>query len=264
MIVLPRWSILLPGLGFLGLFGGLLLESLLEKLDAAGVTLGEAVKDPGVHTGNCSAELVREQLVSGAVRVLEGKQISRYACSEPQKYLDLGYAAKLGQYFRIGPVAQYANAKFVIRQTAAYPIVGPREHAEYFRNSLLALYEWPPHDVRYVVGLLNSALMRFYYESTTAEAGQKAFPQVKVKSIRQLPIRPIEFSDPADVARHDRMVGLVQAMLDLHRRLPAAQTPRDRELLERQIADTDRAIDALVYEFYGLTAEEIALVGGER
>jgi len=60
------------------------------------------------------------------------------------------------------------------------------------------------------------------------------------------------------------MVALVQAMLDLHKRLPAAQTPRDREMLQRQIADTDRAIDALVYELYGLTDEEIALVEREE
>jgi hypothetical protein len=102
--------------------------------------------------------------------------------------------------------------------------------------------------------------MRFYYESTTTEAGQKAFPQVKVKSLRRLPIRPIDFKKPADVGKHDRMVGLVQAMLDLHQRLPQARTPRDRELLQRQLEDTDDAIDTLVYELYGLTDEEIEIV----
>ena len=78
-----------------------------------------------------------------------------------------------------------------------------------------------------------------------------------------LPIRPIDFSDPADVARHDRMVALVQTILDLHKRLPAAQTPRDRERFERQIRETDQAIDELVYELYDLTEEEIAIVQGE-
>ncbi len=111
-----------------------------------------------------------------------------------------------------------------------------------------------------MVGLLNSRLIRFFYEQTTAESGQRAFPQVKVSSLRRLPIRPIEFSDPADVARHDRMVELVQAMLDLHERLPEASTPRDRELLQRQIDATDRRIDQLVYELYGLTDEEIRIV----
>jgi hypothetical protein len=51
------------------------------------------------------------------------------------------------------------------------------------------------------------------------------------------------------------MVNLVEQMLDLHRKLAAATIPADRTLYERQI-------DALVYELYGLTGEEIAIVEG--
>jgi hypothetical protein len=75
-------------------------------------------------------------------------------------------------------------------------------------------------------------------------------------------LRPIDFSDPKDVARHDKMVRLVERMLDLHKRLPEAKTKNDRELIERQIKATDDEIDALVYELYGLTDEEIAIVEG--
>ena len=35
-------------------------------------------------------------------------------------------------------------------------------------------------------------------------------------------------------------------------------TPADMKLYQRQIEATDREIDALVYELYGLTEEEIA------
>jgi len=59
------------------------------------------------------------------------------------------------------------------------------------------------------------------------------------------------------------MVSLVDRMLELHKRLPEAKTKGDRDLIERQIAATDDEIDALVYELYGLTDEEIAIVRGE-
>jgi hypothetical protein len=36
--------------------------------------------------------------------------------------------------------------------------------------------------------------------------------------------------------------------------------PADNELYQRQIEATDAEIDALVYELYGLTEEEIAIV----
>ena len=49
----------------------------------------------------------------------------------------------------------------------------------------------------------------------------------------------------------------------LQRHLPAgARTPHEQTALERQIAAKDRQIDALVYELYGLTEEEIGIVEG--
>jgi hypothetical protein len=48
--------------------------------------------------------------------------------------------------------------------------------------------------------------------------------------------------------------------LKLHKQLIAAALPHDRDRLRRQIDATDREIDHLVYELYGLTEEEIKLV----
>jgi hypothetical protein len=39
-------------------------------------------------------------------------------------------------------------------------------------------------------------------------------------------------------------------------------TPQEEERLARDIAATDREIDALVYELYGVTEEEIRIVEG--
>ncbi|MBN1452744.1 MAG: hypothetical protein JW963_17135 [Anaerolineales bacterium] len=47
-------------------------------------------------------------------------------------------------------------------------------------------------------------------------------------------------------------------MLALHKQQPS--TPGEKEMLKREIAATDRQIDELVYELYGLTEEEIKIV----
>ena len=70
----------------------------------------------------------------------------------------------------------------------------------------------------------------------------------------------IDFTSPTDVARHDQMVALVERMLDLHKRVAAEQMPHVKTVLQRQIEATDRQIDLLVYELYGLTEEEIGVV----
>jgi len=93
---------------------------------------------------------------------------------------------------------------------------------------------------------------------------RRTFPKIKGSYLKQLPIRTIDFNDPADVARHDRMVSLVEAMLALHDQLAAGHTPSAKTLLQRQIDATDREIDALVYELYDLTPDEIRIVEEER
>ena len=111
----------------------------------------------------------------------------------------------------------------------------------------------------YILGLLNSALLEWFIRQT-ATTMRGGYFSYESRFIRHLPIRPINFADPADVARHDRMVALVEAMLDLHRKLAAAVTDQEKTVLQRQIVATDRQIDRLVYELYGLTAEEIGIV----
>jgi hypothetical protein len=65
-------------------------------------------------------------------------------------------------------------------------------------------------------------------------------------------------------------IALVDTLLQLHPRLAAAHTTHDRDLIQRQtpcpavsgIDAADRQIDALVYQLYGLTDDEIKIVEG--
>jgi len=105
--------------------------------------------------------------------------------------------------------------------------------------------------------------MSYYYRQAFAGLSlQGGFLRIGPPQLKQLPIRTNNPSDPADVARHDQMVALVERMLDLHRRLAAAKLGHEKTLLQRQIEATDREIDRLVYELYGLTEEEIGIVEG--
>jgi hypothetical protein len=113
----------------------------------------------------------------------------------------------------------------------------------------------------YLAAIMGSKLISFFIRTFYDEAND-AFPQIKVGQLQSLPTRTINFSDPTDKERHDRMVALVTTMLDLHKRLQAANTPYDKASIETRIKYTDAQIDRLVYELYGLTEEEIAIVEG--
>jgi hypothetical protein len=112
----------------------------------------------------------------------------------------------------------------------------------------------------YLLGLLNSRLLSWYFLAVHSVARRDDFPKIVLKQSRELPFRTIAFNSRKDKARHDRMVELVEAMLSLNENLSAARTPHDKTVIERQISATDRQIDHLVYDLYGLTDEEIAVV----
>jgi fido (protein-threonine AMPylation protein) len=114
-------------------------------------------------------------------------------------------------------------------------------------------------DLRYLLAILNSPLLTYFLKETgTALRG--GYFRMKTAYLNPLPFRPINFSDPTDKAKHDQTVSLVERMLDLYKRLTAANTPSDKERVQRQIDATDQEIDRLIYDLYGLTEEEIRIV----
>jgi hypothetical protein len=117
----------------------------------------------------------------------------------------------------------------------------------------------PEFSREYILGLLNSRLLEWFLRKTATQM-RGGYYSYESRFIRHLPIRPIDFADPADRERHDRMVSLVEEMLALHRQLAAARTEHEQTNLKRQIDAADRRIDRLVYDLYGLTEEEIRII----
>ena len=151
--------------------------------------------------------------------------------------------------------------KILFRQTADRIIATIDEKGVWFGRSIIAIVPRCESTCRieYFLGLLNSTYFLWLYRELVGEHG-RVFAQVKLSKVKQLPIRTIDFSDPDDKSRHDRMVEMVERMLSLHKRLPSAGTPHEKTALQRQIDATDRQIDRLVYELYNLTDEEIAII----
>lgn len=114
--------------------------------------------------------------------------------------------------------------------------------------------------LEYFTGLLNSKLLDTFLKliSTNFRGGYFA---ANKQFLDQLPIRLIDFNCPSEKMLHDEMVKLVERMLDLHDQLPSV-SGQARKVLEALIAATDRDINALVYQLYDLTPEEIAIVEG--
>lgn len=142
---------------------------------------------------------------------------------------------------------------------------GPRFHLDITGAYILNTAYVIDSSDKSLLGFLNSKLFWFLISHISIPFGVRA-GEFRYRLIYQymakIPIRPIDFTNPADVEKHDRMVYLVDRMLAIVPKRRAEANPQAAAQLDAQISATDRQIDRLVYELYGLTEEEIALVEG--
>jgi hypothetical protein len=116
-----------------------------------------------------------------------------------------------------------------------------------------------PSSGLYLYGILNSRLLSFVFHNSVRESATDR-KWYSWEDLKRLPIYTPDFDRPEDLARHDRMELLVRKMLARHNHLRAAATDQERDLHKKKIRAANAQIDALVYELYGLTEEEIAVV----
>ncbi|MBN2389159.1 MAG: N-6 DNA methylase, partial [Anaerolineae bacterium] len=210
----------------------------------------------GLKTGDDSKFLTNSEETSKHKPLLRGANIHRYSYAFEGEYV--WYAPEQMRAHRMtarpGTSERFEQPKILVRDTGGGLQATFDEKNYYVKDVIVvSLSSKDRKRLLFLTGLINSTLMRFYYETS--------FPTLHVQrdELASLPIRTIDFDDPADVARHDRVVALVERMLDLHRRLAAAHLAHEKRLLQQQIDVTDKAIDAL----YALTPEEIAIVEGD-
>jgi hypothetical protein len=154
---------------------------------------------------------------------------------------------------------EFRKPKILLPDISARGNFALDEDGKYF--TVNAAYILPRYD-KYLLGILNSLLINFVYKhiSSTYRGGYLRFIH------QYLALLPINAANPSNLSEdkhHDRMVSLVDQMLSLHKHLQEARTPHEQTTLQRQIEATDRQIDTLVYELYGLTEEEIKIVEGK-
>jgi type I restriction-modification system DNA methylase subunit len=190
-------------------------------------------------------------------RYLRGSDIGRYRIA-PEELRYLSFGPWLAEP---RPAADFdAPVKIVMRQTGDSLVAALDTDGYLCLNNMHVLV---PRGIEpasnFILGVVNSRLLNWYYRTLNPEVGE-ALAEVKKSNVAQLPIRVPNFKQNKDRSAHDRMVRLVGEMLTLNQKVDAARTDHAKATLQRQIAAIDRQIDRLVYDLYGLSDREIAIV----
>jgi methylase of polypeptide subunit release factors len=191
-------------------------------------------------------------------RYLQGRDVGRYGLNWSSQWLQYGpwlsQPRKLEIFIRPRVLLREITSDFPYCLNATY-VTEP-----YLNNKSVLNVLHPDDDVeelKCLLGILNSRLMSLFYKQRAVKSARRIFPKVVIRNLREFP-----YPSTKDAFKRTKLIQLVDQMLALHQKLAAATIPADKELYRRQIEATDRQIDGLVYELYGLTEEEVGVVEG--
>ncbi len=116
---------------------------------------------------------------------------------------------------------------------------------------------------KYLLGILNSTLMNFYYKNTFATY-RGGYLRFFTQYVEQLPVFTINFNNSQEKAKYEKLVSFVERILELHKKRISLLPSAKKEKVEGEIAITDEKIDEIVYELYGVTDEERKIIEGNN
>ena len=235
---------------------------LLQKLNSECVPLERVARiNRGLITGDREKYFSPRKLTAKHRPVLAGADVHRYATNPPSEFVLFERPRTSGGCWDAD--MHLAPHKIVIRQIGVTPTASIITEPIAVTGNIFTARASSLAEEKFLLAIINSKLTAYFWRIMFADF-KTSFPQVTIFSLSQVPVRKLDVAKPTDHVCHDRLVGLVDKMLALTPKLRAAKTDAERQTLQNAVTATDQQIDALVYELYGLTPEEIALVeGGE-
>lgn len=180
-----------------------------------------------------------------------GKDINRYFIYPKGRWI------KYGPWLaEPRPTAPFDSEKILIRQTADR-VIAVVDNSKFLTLNNIHNLEIINKSIsyKYLLAILNSKLVNFFYKSIVPEVG-RVFAEVKVVNLEKIPIKNIsEIQQQPLIKLADRMLFLNKQLQEIGDK-KTAKTAK----LEEEIKKTDEEIDELVYKLYGITEEEKKII----
>lgn len=158
---------------------------------------------------------------------------------------------------------QYRFSAYMDAPKIVFPDIatGPRfalDTSGYYRSNTVYFI---PMDDFFLLGLLNSAVSVFYFRNVCAglEGANEVYLRFFGQFMEGFPVLDTSSSKATEKLRA-KITEVAKSRVALEARVVASGSPTESERLQREARALDRQIDRLVYDLYGLTDEEIALV----
>ena len=255
------------------------LTELLERVHSAGVPLGEIahvnfgkqLRDLRTHPEDVIEVASLDDVPEGYRPCYNGRDVTRFHVEWSGSACSNDSANKRGGTWNAD--RQDRRNKLLTRQIGRFPTFALDPYGFQCRNVMFMvnIKDGVEVDPWFLLGVLNSDLIRYlwldrYYDQ------RDTFPKIKGEFLKKLPIVDLGEAEQARTDLPDpegpgglaaRIAEQAKALTELYGSMRTATDPQEETLLRRRAAARERALHALVYQAYGLDADDIQLVEGQ-
>lgn len=242
-------------------------ENLLSKIKGKNATLLEICEiKAGIHNGNIREKLITEKQEDGfCKKLLLGSDIDRYSKSCRKLYIR--YNPKIidkdeGEYCSLREERIFTSKEKILVRDIGKRLPATYDDEQFYCMDTIYIILLrdsfkDKFDLKYILAVLNSSLIDFYFRKIfgTVHVGSN-YQRYKRQFLVDLPIKSVS------TTQQEQIVKCVDKILFFKKRLNKIGDKKTSESakLEEEIKNIDKQIDEIVYKLYGLTKEEIAIV----
>jgi len=146
-------------------------------------------------------------------KYLEGEDVRRYQLGWSGEFLS--YGDWLAEPRKSVP---FAGPRLLVRQIPSPPphLIPATYTEEPFYNDINSMVVFGPKQgasLKFLLAVVNSRLVSFWFERKFDKMQRKIFPQFKVDELASFPVPLIDVSKSADKIKHDRLAGLSDQLI---------------------------------------------------
>lgn len=203
-----------------------------------------------ISTSKRGMEIGKNDFISQGFKTLIGSDTNKYKIQFANKYVDI----QNPQYLRLKSFFDNENL-ILLRRVSSVLLATMNEDNYAFNKNLYGIKiineKFSP---LYILALLNSNLLNFYYQKKFSMKKIDLFPEIQSYLFNSLPIKSLPIEQQTDIIK------LVNQLLQLNTELQTETLPNRIEQIKQRIEYAEDKINELVYQIYELTEEEIRLI----
>lgn len=192
----------------------------------------------GIKTGDNEKFLSYKKTKTHQVKALKTGELTRYSID--WKGIFLWWCPELEGYKQFSLEVPKIVIQYIRKLSLPRRIVAALDTVGKFyplNNYSYMLLKDTRYSLNYILGVLNSELINYYFANTFVDYN------IKPTYLKKLPIRTIDFSKPGDKKMHVEMVKHVQNMLDAHK--------HKQEITKNYVTWLESVINARVSDLTG-------------